>query len=250
MSQELTVIDNQNEVSTTSEFLDGFIVKPSNLVIVQGMTRDAGTARPGQLLDKRSGAAYDEITLVPLAVRKKRTLFPQGEENIGSKPLCRSNDGKKPVDGLDIPPPASTCARCPKAQWSNNKPPECKEKYSFLTITKDDGRPRYIEFGGTSFVPAREMLTSVFEDIQANARKGLNLSLYDYYFTVSLKKHPKRPSVYVANFSGLARVPEPGMFAADYDKYVTQARQAYADAEYEDVQATTEGVIDAQVVEV
>lgn len=230
---------------------------PTNIQLVQPVTRDPKGARPGQFLDVLTEEAFDELVVVPLKVTKQRVYFPPGSD-LDADPLCRSNDGKVPAPRVDTPQ-ATSCASCPYSQWYGGQRPPCNEKLQFLFIVKEGPLaylPRYFSVGGVSIIPATTVLKRIRQDIIRAARmpEPLHLALYDYYFTLKSEKAVgKKGTYYVARFDNVQRVANPAEFGPFYQDYVVQAvqhaQEQEAIAAEQAVDAVVNDVVDAEVVQ-
>ena len=89
-----------------------------------------GTAQPGKIKNNLTGELFDEIDVIPVAMKKTRTYFDP--ENRSGKPLCRSLDTKW-GEGFQI-----YCKDCDKSRWQAQNPPECNLVYNFLLVQPDD----------------------------------------------------------------------------------------------------------------
>lgn len=177
---------------------------PGNLVLVQNTTVNKMGARVGQLLDTATGAAYDQLPVIALAVIHHRVLF--GSSKLGEDPVCRSDNGLVPDPKIENPKsfhcvdPNTFRALCPYASWSNGRPP-CKQKANLLLVARETGLPYYLTLGGTSLDPLWRMLRYINNDIKMQSNLGLDL--YDYSFTIG---GDNKGQYAVATFSDVKRI--------------------------------------------
>lgn len=227
--------------------LEGFQIKPANMKLVQRTTTGEGVI-PGKLLDDLSGAHFDSVQVVPLAIKLGRVLFPPDGE-LGAEPICRSDDGIVPSPNAAVPqsPKCGTCDRGPK-MWANyknsGKKPDCQEKYRLLFVLRDTGLPYFLTVSGKSITNLKKLKDAIFRDVISARAKGQNLSLFDYTFEIKPTFiQGKKGAYYVLNFQNLAKIANPGEFGTHFAEFVMRqkAHEAEAtEAEYVDSEVAGE----------
>jgi hypothetical protein len=257
MGTSLTVL-NDNEVqpytgpAISTGLDDTTRLKPSNLVLIQPVTRDSKGAAPGQFVDTITEEVLNEVTFIPLYVRVKRVLFPEGEfENV--QPICRSDDGLVPARGVQTPQ-SHSCKTCPSGRWFNGQRPPCDEKLSMLVIRKDIEYPTFFQVGGSSIEATRALLGKIKASIQIRKKDYPTLDLYDFEVSVkSTKVVGKKGVYYIPTFFNVKFVGELGKYRWAFDQFVVEPmQQAAAAAQADQVVQNNqqiEGVVDAEIVE-
>lgn len=171
--------------------------------------------RAGVFRSNVSGEAWPELTIVPIAVRKGRTWFREGDQ----QPACKSHDARIPAPDIDHPP-SQTCARvvngrleavCPMAKWGPNKTvPACRERYQLLAValSPDGEMPFVIGLHGRSVKPVRQLITRLNQ---------LRTPPYGVTCTMRLVKQQNTQGVfYVVDFHGVAKVSPPDLYRGWY----------------------------------
>ena len=229
------------QVQDMSGLSDVAKLKPTNLTLIQPMTFDAQGGRPGQILDELTGRVYDTVTVVPLKVAKQRVLFPPGDYVAGVKPLCRSNDSILPSTFIEFPQ-HKTCKGCPMSVWAGGKPSPCKQKLKLLVVMKDNGLPRWLQFGGKSYSPAQSLMDNIAQDIHIKSKltPPMYLKLHDYCFDLSLEKSGTN---YVARFKKIQQIANPGEFGPLFQQFVIDAYNTGEDDEQVAATAVTEQAV-------
>jgi hypothetical protein len=235
--------------------LDSFSIKPSNLILVQPTTRNPKGARSGQFLDSLYEDVYDKVEVVPLKLFKQRVMFPPtspGESlDLDAKPLCKSDDGLVPSRFVENPQ-ALSCARCPMSVWKRspsgkNIPSPCREKFRLLVVEKSTELPKYITIGGKSIPVLRQLFEKIKSyRIKAKAKDGLELEMFDFFFTLTSEKVHNAP-YYMMRFEEITRVKNPSQFGPLFEQYAMRAR---ADEEEAEEFAANDNAVDNTVSQV
>lgn len=249
MSNELATLNNNqallaNNVDLTG--MDGVRIRPTNIILVQNTTQEAGSARPGQLLDQLSQEVFDEITLVPLRVINNRVMFPP--DSFGGpagEPICRSSDGVYPSP-FAKQPQAESCAVCPNSKWVGNKKPVCSERKKLLAIIKETSLPRYIQFSGLGVKVLMSVLETIKQDqIVVFKKTGVVYPLYGYYFTLrGVKQVSTKGVFYTPKIENLRKMQDPNEFGPLFTEYVVNRQQLEA-AEDEAEASANKAISDA-----
>jgi hypothetical protein len=209
--------------SNFSTGLEDVRVKPAYLKIITNKTVDSKGAVAGQILDTLSLEAYSSMVLVPLRVNTQRKMYNAGAE-LGVAPLCSSKDGLVPSPWAEHPQ-SKSCKLCPHSVWSDSKPSPCKASRLFLVIVKETTLPRMIEFSGKSSTAAGLFLRQIKEHIIKRKTQGVNLDLFDFYFTLSVdKQNGKFGPLYIPRFSEIKEVSNPREFGPFFEEYVIRQR--------------------------
>lgn len=250
MSTELVTLNEPLDLALPSTGLEDLVrIRPTNVILVQNTTQEPGAARAGQFLDVLTGEVYDDLTVVALQVSLSRVLFPPGN-TFGQDPLCRSSNGRFPSPSVETPQ-AEECASCSYSRWRGKQPPSCKERIQFTVVLKANMLPRYMQFGGVSVKPAKELLENIMQrKIVINQTEGRLLDLYDFEFKVSSRKIVNEKGVFfAARFTDLKVIDDRGTFGPLFQKYVALpvSETSYDDAEVND---KINNVIDTSGVQV
>lgn len=250
MSTQLATINNNAIATYSNEGMEGFDsdapIKPSEYILVQ-RTSQGENATPGVLKDRLTGEEYKEVTAIPIRVYSGRIMFPPGFD-YNSKPLCRSLDGKVPVQGQGLVPQSPTCATCDfgKKMWEKGQPPACKETMRWLCINTDNGLPFYLTAKGRSMKPSKTLLETLRRYAFVSKHKGEPRNLYDYAFTIKSKfTQDAKGSYYVLDFADITKVAQIGKYAQLYHSLTSRQQQD----EVEETQTETEAAIDAAAEE-
>lgn len=243
MSEQLVTIDPASTALAVSEGLEGFTLKPAILKLVQNTTTDEGAVK-GKLFDTLSKANFDRMQVVPLSIKLTRVLFPPNGE-LGSEPLCRSNDGIVPSPDAQVPQ-CEKCANCdsgPKA-WasfrSTGKKPDCQEKFRMLLVERESGLPYFLTIGGKSITQLKKLKDAIYRDVLSSKMKGEIRSIYDYSFEINpVLMQGKRGNYYELSFINLKKIATPGefgplytMFVKNYAAHSTDEATAAVDSEF------------------
>lgn len=262
MSTELITIDNNVPAPIVDTGLGDLTrIRPTSLSLVQPVTREAMDAQPGEFLDAITGQGHKEMDIVPLRVWRSRVLFPPTDDETDfskQKSLCFSSDGKMPHPSVETPQ-ALSCANCPKGKWMNTPTggvrPECDEKWKMLLVERDTGAPKILTIGGVSIKAARAFLENVnYNILVAKNKFKIKLELFDFCCTLrSEKVIGKKGVYYVIKFDSVKRLENPGTWGAAFEEFVVQRRieaeeEAAMTEQYQE-QQSTDGVIDAEIVE-
>lgn len=121
-----------------------FVVQP---------TSKEGT--PGTFRSNLDGSERTELCLAPLRIQRGRILW--GAE-IGSDPVCRSDDGLYPSPTVEKPVSEACCIVagrrlrpvCPKAEWPRHGRPECRDTFLLLALDLVTGTPFAMSFHGSA----------------------------------------------------------------------------------------------------
>jgi hypothetical protein len=221
-------------------------IKPTNIILVQGMTRNPMGARPGQLLDTDTGEIFDSLTLVALKIWRPRVLFPPGAD-LDAEPLCRSNDGFVPSDFAKVKQ-SSQCgymagkryiATCPQAIWKDGEKPACRQNMKFIAINRKTYLPCFFQVSGKSISSLQTTLDEIARHRDLYKRQhGVQLDLFDYALTITGEKAPdRRYNYYVARFKA-DLVINPGEFGPYFEEFVAN----YNAASEQDQDATDEAI--------
>lgn len=211
-------------------------------------------AIPGKLRDKESNEHFEELEIIPLRFATSRVLFPPGGD-LTADPLCRSNDGIRPVLNV-LQPQANECGNCSRGSWddygSNGRIPDCKEKMTLLFIDRNSGLPYYITVGGKSLAPMKK-LKKILNKYGFMARsKGENIGIYDFATKIRpiAVKGPKG-SYYILMFEPPVRVREAdlGKYGPIYQQLVQRRNSAAPATSQPDGYSGEDEAVDAEYTE-
>lgn len=116
----------------------------------------------GQFYNSQTGESKDEIICYFLKVSKPRSAFERPYVK-GSKPKCRSIDGKC---GITASGAKRSCANCPDANWDTAKAngktkPDCTESYAWLGALVDDNTPFRFTCSGDNVKITRQFINTL-----------------------------------------------------------------------------------------
>lgn len=256
---ELITINEQNNAPLP-------VIDPTTLILCQRTTRHPNS-KPGMMLDSLSGALYEYLTIVPMADRSGRVMFPPGAEDLNSEPLCRSFDGVVPASSV-VNPPSKQCGNCPMSRWElqatgKKKKPPCSETKTLLALAKPtqdesdptynlSGLPLYFNLRGTSLPFYKDFIKQVDRDIEVKRNQGVELSRFDFFAKIKGQQFTSPGGYpYVSyTFSELTRVKTPGQYRSFFDRYVLAAKAAREAAYAEKQLQRIDGAVDNAVGEV
>lgn len=114
----------------------------------------------GQFYNTHTGESKDSILATFLSLTKTRVRWPD-EFSSGSKPLCRSFDGKHGMGN-----PGGNCKTCPLKEWGeNNEAPECRQGYNWLALDMDNnGSVFRFQAISSGIVPTKKFLTEYMQE--------------------------------------------------------------------------------------
>lgn len=237
------------------------VLRPVHLDLVQRSSRGKGT--PGQFRERANPeATYNEMKVVFLRkAREGRVLFPAGSD-LGSAPLCRSNDGIVPVTTDDrLQPQAPKCDGCPQSSWkkwnktkSSEDIPPCSNNLSLLCVDRDIKWPFFIQLSGKSIstkVPKGVVTYPMLMQNLARASAKFKMenktspNIFDFTATMyAAEIEGAKGSYFVVAFRDvkLLKPEDRPEFGELYEQYVAQqgAVEAAADAN---------GEVDAEISE-
>lgn len=116
----------------------------------------------GQFYNSQTGESKDEIICYFLKVSKPRSAFERPYVK-GSKPKCRSIDGKC---GITASGAKRSCTNCPDANWDTAKAngktkPDCTESYAWLGALVDDNTPFRFTCSGDNVKITRQFINTL-----------------------------------------------------------------------------------------
>ncbi len=234
--------------------LEDTFIKPTYVELLQ-RTTTRKDVHPGKLYDVLTQTEFESIEVVPLAIKRGRVLFPE-DGTLGSKPLCRSDDGIEPSPFAQFPQ-NSTCKGCPKGSWDNydrktgKGKPACKEAWSLLAVMRENGLPRKIKISGMSIKPIKNLLEQLKQDVVMSRAKGEVRNFFDYKFVIGVQTiEGSKGTYFVLKFTDVKRIAQPGEFGPMFETYVLSAKARQAEAEEARVSAEAVEEAVADVVEV
>jgi hypothetical protein len=223
---------------------DGYTAKISTVELLQMKAAESGLT-PGQFRDKQSNEISTSLKLIPLEFRDGRVFWPDGE--LGSDPLCRSDNGKFPVlnDRIVRQDGGKGCKGCPKSQWKqirgqNGKVvkvrPECNETMSLLFLNAETGMPHRMNGKGTNVPVLKDFRDTLFKKVMGAKMKGEILPHFGLVAELtSTKIVGKKGTYFIYNFSPAEKLDEENSnvdvnFAFTmYDKLVLKKGAVYED---------------------
>ncbi len=110
---------------------------------------------PGTFRSNLDGSERNELRLAPLRIQRGRVLW--GAE-IGSDPICRSDDGLYPSSFIEKPVSEACCIVagrrlrpvCPKAEWPRQGRPECRDTFLMIALDLATETPFAMGFHGAA----------------------------------------------------------------------------------------------------
>lgn len=226
------------------------VLKPVHLDLVQRSSRGKGT--PGQFRERANPeATYDSMKVVFLRkAREGRVMFPPGAD-LGATPLCRSNDGIKPVTDDDrLQPQAENCAGCIQASWKKwNKTkarediPPCSNNLSLLYVDRDVKWPFFLQLSGKSIstkvpkgIVTYPMLIQNLARASAKFKmeNGTSPNIFDFTATMyAAEVEGAKGTYFIVAFRDvkLLKPEDRPEFGALYEQYVAQQSQVEAAAD-------------------
>lgn len=228
---------------------------PGQLKLVAATTRNPGRANPGEFLDSKSGEVFKEFEMVVFRMNTSRVFFPPGPLDLDAEPLCRSQDGIKPEEGVAAKQ-ASSCGNCPQAKWNGKQKAPCQQKGNLMGLLTGDGQPYYFSYGGTSITSIKDSLQSLVSDIRNHLKNtGESLQLYNFALTVTSEaKSGKTGKYYTAKvkshrlLEGEERTRYEGIFKEAKAKFEERQAEQVVDAELVQVTSAGQQVIEGEIV--
>lgn len=104
------------------------LMQPTSLEVTAGEVSKAGV-----FYNPTTKEEFQSIKFFPIYLGKSRVMWPENFKR-GDKPLCRSKDGKRNIDGT------IKCDTCPHSQWKNDKEnarPDCNSSTVIFGIIYD-----------------------------------------------------------------------------------------------------------------
>lgn len=160
--EEGAIVPVVDPVSVMAQFgyhdldqLDSDEVIIPKLRLAQGLTAEVttGDAKSGQWI-LTGYPALDEVTVTPMKMQRRRTLYSQEEERV----VCRSNDGKTGEGN-----PGGLCEHCPNSQWTKvgdrSVGPTCTFIFSYLVYIHEFQTYAVLEFKKTSEKVGKQLNT-------------------------------------------------------------------------------------------
>jgi hypothetical protein len=214
MSNELAVIDAANPLAYLGVG-EGEALKPVRLSLVQPINASAeeGTIA-GRWRDEQSNFQFEDLNLVVLEMRPGRVMFES--EELGSKPLCRSENGVMPVisDDLQRQDYNKGCAKCPMSQWKkiagrNIKPP-CKETSTMLAAQLETGFTYRLNGKGVSVPVFKDLKETIRKFYLATKAKGRAILPTQLFFKLSaVKVQGKKGTYFIPKFGAPTMIEDP-----------------------------------------
>jgi hypothetical protein len=172
-------------------------------VVVQPTSKE-GT--PGTFRSNLDGSERGELRLVPLRVQRGRVLW--GAE-IGSDPLCRSDDGLSPSAFIERPVSEACCIVagrrlrpvCPKAEWPRQGRPECRDTFRMIALDLATQTPFAMSFHGSAIRTVKIIRTLAWQrrvalhDLECVVKPRRETSAKgNYYLPVVTSVQPADPA--------------------------------------------------------
>lgn len=112
---------------------------PRLSIVQTAAQKDELSAELGCLYLSATLEAAPTMDVIILGVVKTRALLPPYKPGAEVEPSCRSSNFTNPDEKFvkEGKAPSSACATCPKAQWSDNGPPECSENWNLFGVTRE-----------------------------------------------------------------------------------------------------------------
>ena len=214
MSTELAVQEAYNPLSYLGVG-DGEPLKPVRLSLTQPINADADAGTiAGRWLDNQSNFQYTDLNLVVLEVKEGRVMFESQE--LGSKPLCKSDNGIMPKisDDLQRQDFGKGCAKCPMSQWKKvggrSIKPQCQNTSTVLGAQLETGFTYRINAKGQAtkaFLDAKETIRKFY---LASKAKGKAILPTEIFFKLSsIKVVGGKGTYYVAKFGPPVQITDP-----------------------------------------
>ena len=158
MTKNLAVRERNGGSTTAIATLEQSDMIIPRLRLVQAQS--TFSEREGWLFNSLTSEAAESVRVVVLKVGKNRIMWPK-QFVRGQQPLCASDDAIAPR-----PQFAGTyserCDVCPKAEWLNDRPPECAFGYTYLLACRDAGDlPVILSASRTSLRAAKQVNTLI-----------------------------------------------------------------------------------------
>ena len=171
-----TIDQTQNPLSYLG-VTEGEALKPVRLSLTQPISASPEDGIiAGRWRDEQSNSQFTDLNIVVLEIRSGRVAFESQE--LGSKPLCRSNDGIMPVisDDMQRQDFGKGCAKCPLSQWKKtagrNIKPQCQDAISILAAQLETGFTYRINGKGMSVATFRDLRDTIRKFYLATKAKG------------------------------------------------------------------------------
>lgn len=245
--QSLTTTNQFDDVALAAFGLGDGELKPSYLQLIQNINQDRDKPA-GTFYDAQSKFYFSKLTLIPLSFDEGRVYF--ASEELGVKPLCRSNDGIFPVLGdPDLVPQAQSCAKCPKAQFKkiNGKTIKapCANTAALLFMDADTGIPyRYkTKRGGTAAI--KNFKTSLQKVLLMSKAQGKPLSPLHLQVELKAQKITDKQgrAWYEPEFGALHPVQDPAKVQAAFQLFTALKNKNYQDDEESAVDSAVNQVV-------
>lgn len=152
------------------------LLQPTSEIV----TKSRGAFRAGDfLITSLDGEqkTYEKLTVTIIAFTKMRSMWSPNFKR-GDSPLCRSFDGKIPVQN-DMG--CTDCSKCPHAKWDpDKKASECRISYVLLCQDLATGALFKVQASGASYADAKDFIKKLYN----TAKKHKTAS---FAFQVDLK---------------------------------------------------------------
>lgn len=193
MSTELATIDQSVNPLGFLGVTEGEPLKPVRLSLVQPINASAedGTIA-GRWRDEQSNMQYEDLNIVVLEMRPGRVMFES--QDLGSKPLCRSENGVMPVisDDLQRQDYGKGCAKCSMGAWKKvggrSIKPQCQETLSILTAQVETGFTYRVNGKGVGLAPLKDLKETIRKFYLATKAKGKAILPTQLWFRLSSVK--------------------------------------------------------------
>lgn len=208
--------------------------------IGQEKTEDIDPEEIGRYRNSVSGEAVENISIVPLLYKKGRTLMPEYEPGVKSRPLCKSSDCVTPdsMDYDEYEQKSDNCKDCSYSKWGRKasgkpNPPECAEQHNFVMfdLDPDNFGPMTMVFRVTSAPAAKKILSGL-----ATRTKAMHCPMWHLSFKLGITS---KEGVYLPTVVGpfpLRATPEleeMGMDTEYLKQTMTDARREMENARHD-----------------
>lgn len=245
MQNESTALTTAQHNQMTTSGLENYKIKPNLVKLMQtnhlakysdaipGAYRDVASSSKQWVTEANGKLVPTSIKIIPLLVKQQKVFFKPGGA-LGSKPICKSADGIKPItNNPDLEPQSEFCSTCVHSSWKEyrrtKKKPACQDRPWLLFIDAEDELPYFISFTSRSIRNFNQVVDQIARDVTSENKKNANnpdyvpYNLYDYTLELgSYKDINDYGQFFVSKFENLRKVKleNKGKYRPYYEKYV------------------------------
>lgn len=180
MSTELVQLSAEEQMMAAFG-LDAGSIKPSALEIV-ALNQAEKNKPAGSLYDPQTKEVFEKMALIVIKIQNGKVLF--ASEELGQKPLCRSNDGLTPepstANAPYLVPQAKQCAKCPMNQWKviggKKIRPQCSDTRTLLVMDTTTSIPYRLKLKRSAVPEINNFKSALVKKVTTARSQGQNVS--------------------------------------------------------------------------